>query len=166
MVFLCKKGDCSAIVHIMNNPLFCDTVTLKIQLEKSSHIYKDKPKRLFGEERRRIGELALKNGSMMTHLDLCDQNAKELYSEDVVRKSANENVEKPISNEFFFKEMETLARWDKASDAPYIRSYEHIPFSIILATDYQLNFLKLQKKNSNWENPLVLSLDISGRVAS
>ena len=97
-------------------------------------------------------------------MDIIEESNAEVYSEEMIKKAKNELVESPISSELFLhQEFGVIARWEKNSDSPYVRSYENIPFSISLYTNNQLNYLKTLK-NSSWEKPLVLSYDITGSV--
>lgn len=158
----CRKGDCFCEAVLHDNPFKLGLVRVTVKLRKDVHSYKVH-KRLAGTKRKIISRRALQIGTKMAHLEQFNTSdeSDEGHSLETIQKAKQEIGPQTMNEREYLNELQCCLDYD---DGAYIRALDLYPFVLSLYDDQMLEYVVNLNAKATWEDPLILSCDVSGEI--
>ena len=155
----CARGNCQIVVILHDNPFNMGVIRVKIEYIKDNHTFK-KHQRLNGDKRWIMSRNAIHQGTKTTYLEQFD-NKDYGHSLGTIQKAKEEGLSKKMTESEYLNEIKICMDY---GGKDYIQSLDLVHFILSLYDDEMLQYLVTLYESATWENPLILSCDVSGEI--
>lgn len=155
----CARGNCQIVVILHDNPFNLGVIRINVNYIKDNHTFK-KHQRLTGDKRLIMSRNAIHVGTKTTYLEQFE-NKDYGHSLGTIQKAKEEGLSKKMTESEYLNEINICMNYDCKD---YIQSLDLVHFILSLYDDEMLQYLITLYKSATWENPLILSCDVSGEI--